>query len=48
MGINLPIVDLGWQTTSIIAYSYQIGRIYIAVAIALQIILYLIHFTTIF
>ena len=48
MGINLPIVDLGWQTTSIIAYSYQIGMIYIAVAIALQIILYLIHFTTIF
>lgn len=35
MGINLPIVDLGWQTTSIIAYSYQIGMIYIAVAIAL-------------
>lgn len=48
VGINLPVVDLGWQTTSIIAYSYQIGMIYIAVAIALQIILYLIHFTTIF
>lgn len=38
VGINLPIVDLGWQTTSIIAYSYQVGMIYIAVAIALQVI----------
>lgn len=48
VGINLPIVDLGWQTTSIIAYSYQVGMIYIAVAIALQVILYLVHYTTIF
>ncbi|WP_130811281.1 PTS transporter subunit IIC [Olsenella sp. Marseille-P4559] len=48
VGINLPIVDLGWQTTSIIAYSYQVGMIYIAVAIALQVILYLIRYTTIF
>ena len=44
VGINLPIVDLGWQTTSIIAYSYQVGMIYIAVAIALQVILYLVHY----
>ena len=48
VGINLPIVDLGWQTTSIIAYSYQVGMIYIAVAIALQVILYLAKYTTIF
>jgi len=48
VGINLPIVDLGWQTTSIIAYSYQVGMIYIAVAIALQVILYLVHYTTVF
>lgn len=48
VGINLPIVDLGWQTTSIIAYSYQVGMIYIAVAIALQVILYLVKYTTIF
>ena len=47
-GINLPIVDMGWQTTSIIAYSYQVGMIYIAVAIALQVILYLVHYTTVF
>jgi len=48
VGINLPIVDMGWQTTSIIAYSYQVGMIYIAVAIALQVILYLVRYTTIF
>lgn len=48
VGINLPIVDLGWQTTSIIAYSYYVGTIYIAVAIVLQIVLYLVHFTTVF
>ena len=24
MGINLPVVDLGWQTTSIVAYSSRV------------------------
>ena len=48
VGINLPVVDLGWQTTSIIAYTYQVGMVYIAIAIALQIILYLIHYTNVF
>lgn len=48
VGIDLPIVDLGWQNASIVGYSYQVGMIYIAVAIALQVILYLTHYTTVF
>ena len=48
VGINRPIVDLGAVTASLVSYSYQVGVIYIAVAIALQIILYLIRYTTVF
>ncbi|MFU9915672.1 PTS transporter subunit IIC [Fannyhessea vaginae] len=48
MGINLPVVDLGWQTTSIVAYSYQVGMLYISVAIIMQVVLYLIKYTTVF
>jgi PTS system galactitol-specific IIC component len=47
-GVNLPITDLGWQATSIIAYSTQIGMTFIAVAIIIQIILFLTHFTNVF
>lgn len=48
VGINLPIVDFGWQAASIVAYSYQVGMIYIAIAIALQVVLYLVKFTNVF
>lgn len=47
-GIKLNIVDMGWQTTSIVAYSTQIGMVYIAVAIILQVILFLTRYTNVF
>lgn len=47
-GIKLNIVDMGWQTTSIVAYSTQIGMVYIAVAIILQVVLFLTRYTNVF
>ena len=46
--INLPVYDLGWPNCSVVAYSTEAGMIFIAICIALQVILFLTHFTTIF
>ncbi len=47
-GINLPVLDLGWQTSAIIAYSSKIGLIFFAFAIIIQLILFVSKFTNIF
>ena len=47
-GVNLPITDLGWQVTSIIAYSTEIGMIFIGVAILIQILLFFTKYTNVF
>lgn len=47
-GVNLPVMDMGWQTTSIVAYSTEIGMIFIGVALLLQVVLYLTRFTNVF
>ena len=47
-GVNLPVYDLGWPNTSVVAYSSTAGMIFIAIAIFLQIVLFLTHFTNIF
>ncbi|NCB32292.1 MAG: PTS galactitol transporter subunit IIC [Erysipelotrichia bacterium] len=47
-GVNLPVYDLGWPNTSVVAYSTEAGMIFIAICIALQVILFLTHFTNIF
>lgn len=47
-GINLPVLDLGWQTSAIIAYSSKIGLIFFAFAIIIQLILFASKFTNIF
>ncbi len=47
-GVNMPVVDMGWQTTSIIAYSTEIGMIFIGVALLLQVVLFLTRYTNIF
>jgi PTS system galactitol-specific IIC component len=47
-GVNLPVTDYGWQATSVIAYSTEIGMIFIGVAILIQIILFLTHYTNVF
>ena len=47
-GINLPVLDLGWQTTAIIGYSSKIGLIFFAFAIIIQLVLFATKFTNIF
>jgi PTS system galactitol-specific IIC component len=47
-GVNLPIIDFGWQATSVIAYSTEIGMIFIGVAILIQVLLFLTRFTNVF
>lgn len=47
-GINLPVFDVGWQSTSIVAYATDIGMIYIALALVLQTALFLIKWTDVF
>ncbi|MGL5068349.1 MAG: PTS galactitol transporter subunit IIC [Sarcina sp.] len=47
-GINLPVLDLGWQTTAIIGYSSKIGLIFFAFAIIIQLVLFATRFTNIF
>ena len=47
-GVNLPVYDLGWPNTSVVAYSTEAGMVFIAICIALQVVLFLSHFTNIF
>lgn len=47
-GINLPIYDLGWPNTSVVAYSTEVGMVFIAICILLQVVLFLTRFTNIF
>lgn len=47
-GVNLPVFDVGWQATSLVAFSTSAGMIYLGLGIALQTILFLIKWTDIF
>lgn len=47
-GVNLPVLDTGWQSTSVIAYSTTVGLIFIGIAIVLQIVLFLVKWTNVF
>jgi len=47
-GVNLPVLDMGWQSTSVIAYSTNIGLIFIGIAIILQVILFFVKWTDVF
>jgi galactitol PTS system EIIC component len=47
-GVELPVFDFGWQATSIVAYSTEIGMIYLGLAILLQIILFMVKWTNVF
>ena len=47
-GVNLPVYDLGWPNTSVVAYSTEAGMIFIAICILLQVVLFMTHFTNIF
>lgn len=47
-GINLPAFDVGWQATSIVAFSTQPGMIFLAVGLILQTVLFLVKWTDVF
>lgn len=47
-GINLPVFDVGWQATALVAYSTEAGMIYIILALVLQTVLFLVKWTNVF
>ena len=47
-GINLPITDMGWQPASIIAYSTEIGIIFVLICILIQLALFMTRYTNVF
>lgn len=47
-GINLPVLDIGWQAIAAVAYSTQVGMMYIGIGILWQLILFFTRFTPIF
>lgn len=47
-GVDLPVLDFGWQATSIVAYSTEIGMIFLGLAILFQVVLFILKWTNIF
>ena len=47
-GVNLPVFDVGWQATALVAYSTDAGLIYLGIGIVLQTVLFLIKWTDVF
>lgn len=47
-GINLPVLDVGWQACALVAYSTKIGMAFLVVAIVLQLVLFITKWTDIF
>ncbi len=47
-GLDLPIVDIGWQATSVIAYATEAGMMFLGFGLLFQIILFLTRITNVF
>ncbi|UFJ39865.1 PTS galactitol transporter subunit IIC [Brevibacillus humidisoli] len=47
-GVKLPVFDIGWQATAVVAYSTEVGMIFLGLGILLQIVLFLARWTNIF
>ncbi|EIW15469.1 MULTISPECIES: PTS galactitol transporter subunit IIC [Pelosinus] len=47
-GVNLRILDTGWQATSIVAYSTEVGMIFLGFGLLLQFVLFSVKFTNVF
>lgn len=47
-GLHLPALDIGWQAVASVAYSTNIGMMFIGVGLVFQIVLWLIKWTDIF
>lgn len=46
--VNLPALDTGWQSTSVIAYSTSVGLVFIGIAIIIQLLLFFTKWTDVF
>ena len=47
-GIDLPVVDIGWQATSVIAYATRAGMMFLGFGLLFQVVLFLLKVTNIF
>lgn len=47
-GLNLPALDIGWQAVAGVAYSTNIGMMFVGVGLVFQIVLWLVKVTDIF
>ncbi|MFH1446538.1 MAG: PTS transporter subunit IIC [Chloroflexota bacterium] len=47
-GINLPVVDIGWQATSVIAYATRAGMMFLGFGLLFQVILFVAKITNVF
>ena len=47
-GVNLPVLDVGWQACALVAYSTKIGMAFLVVAIVLEVVLFAVGWTNIF
>ena len=47
-GVNLRVLDTGWQATSIVAYSTEVGMIFLGFGLLLQFVLFSVKFTNVF
>lgn len=47
-GVQLPCLDTGWQSVSVIAYSTTVGVLFIGLALILQLVLFLVKWTDVF
>lgn len=47
-GINLPVFDFGWQAAAIVAYSTEVGMVWLGICLLLQTVLFLLRWTNIF
>lgn len=47
-GIDLPIVDIGWQATSVIAYATRAGMMFLGFGLLFQVLLFVTKWTNVF
>ena len=47
-GISLRVLDTGWQATSVVAYSTEVGMIFLGFGLVFQVLLFISRFTNIF
>jgi len=47
-GIDLPVLDIGWQATAVIAYATRAGMFFLGFGLLFQIVLFLLKWTNVF